>query len=139
MFFFTLIIILDDWLFYHLSLRQIDKTVKNYLLCFVLDIFVLLSWYFITIVSVTQFQLFLIFTGVFFGIKGIWNIILGERTKSKMSSDILLTIYFFILTIYYIKYPQNLIFILILCFIGFILFRAIGEWKNLLLEKELPV
>ncbi|MCD6455857.1 MAG: hypothetical protein J7K81_03590 [Methanophagales archaeon] len=141
MFFFALLIILDDWILYHVALSRITRTIKNYLLCFILDVVVLVSWYFIAIVSEEQFLLFLVFTTIFFGFTSIWGIIFGTRTMKKImiETDIRLVIYFASVSICFMTFLQNYrVFTLTLCFLGFVLLR-IRNWKNLLKEKEVLI
>lgn len=141
MFFFALLIILDDWILYHVALSRITRTIKNYLLCFILDVVVLVSWYFIAIVSEEQFLLFLVFTTIFFGFTSIWGIIFGTRTMKKImiETDIRLVIYFASVSICFMTFLQNYrVFTLALCFLGFVLLR-IRNWKNLLKEKEVLI
>jgi hypothetical protein len=89
-------------------------------------------------VSEEQFLLFLAFATIFFGFTSIWRIILGERNmkKNMIETDIRLVIYFAALSICFMEFLQNYkVFTLMLCFLGFVLFR-IRNQKILLKEKE---
>jgi len=79
---FALGLITADWMEYHLSTQGLELTDLKYAMMLVLDISLLLIWYLLTIVPVEEFPLFVLLTGVFFTLVGVWSgLIMGASFR----------------------------------------------------------
>jgi hypothetical protein len=140
MFFFALLIVLDDWVLYHLSVERIERTVKNYLLCFLLDVVVLITWYLLSVVPEGQLFKFLILSSIYFGITSLWEFTFDkfDFVSFLKNTDIILTIIYLVLATIFKLFQANDFLIVALCYAGFISFRF-KEWMNLLQENNLEL
>lgn len=69
----ALVIIMDDWVSYRLSVQMADPTGRNYLMAFVLDMAILVTWYLSTTVDPHRVEIFLAVLGLFFFLQGVWD------------------------------------------------------------------
>jgi hypothetical protein len=73
---FALVVILGDWVEYQVSVEKIPDTARNYALAFVLDVVILVVWYYLTIVPSSELPLFFGFLAAFFFLQAVWDALL---------------------------------------------------------------
>lgn len=74
----ALAVILGDWVEYRIDVRKVAPTAANYAVAFVLDVVILITWYFLTIVEPAEFEWFLVVGAVFFALQALWDRLLRE-------------------------------------------------------------
>ena len=133
MFFFSLVIIFDDWLLYHIIRSKIKNSARNYIVCYVLDISILITWYFSVLITPDYFYQYLLLIIIFYLICSIWDKIFNVPLLSQ--TDLPLCIYFGILLFLNLYFNISYSIIMPCCYIGFFLIRSF-DWKNLLKVKD---
>ena len=135
---FALLIIFDDWLDYHIGVLHVRRSPQKYFIGYILDILILLTWYFITITPPSKIELYLSFIIAFFFLAGIWDIFIS-RVKIKNifeSSYFQLSIIYSILLVIYFIFSFQRGLLLGISIAIFIILR-IPSWRNLLKEASL--
>jgi len=70
---FAFAIILGDWVEYRIEIREVTSTPTNYALAFVMDMTILITWYFLTILPPGELVWFFAVAGTFFFLQALWN------------------------------------------------------------------
>lgn len=70
---FAFAVILGDWLEYRIDLRNTRSTPANYALAFVLDVVILITWYFLTILPPADLDWFFGVAAAFFLLQALWD------------------------------------------------------------------
>lgn len=70
---FAFAVILGDWVEYRIDIRDVPSTGANYALAFVMDVIILIAWYFLTILPPADLMWFFAVAAVFFLLQALWN------------------------------------------------------------------
>lgn len=130
---FALLIIFDDWLDYHISISLVKRSPREYFIGYILDILILITWHFITVVPPFKVEAYLLFIIVFFILAGIWDItILKIKLKNFFRSSYfkLSVIYLVLLTIHSMWLSMYVGLLLGISVLIFVIMRA-SVWKSL--------
>lgn len=67
------VFILADWIEYQIAVEEVPKERSNYIVAFVLDVVILIVWYYLTIVPVSALDWFFAIAGGFFFLQATWD------------------------------------------------------------------
>jgi hypothetical protein len=140
MFIFALVIVLDDWIMYHISISKIYPSNKNYLLCSILDVIVLINWYLIATLAETRIFEFVLLTAIFYLITSLWGVIFERSFKKIFSETDIIMSFIYAMIAFSQKYylSNSPLTVMLICFICFFLFRLKG-WINLITKENLEI
>jgi hypothetical protein len=85
---FALGILVADWVEYQLSTQALELSDLRYSMMLVLDMLILLCWYLLTIVPEDMFSQFILLTGLFFGLVGVWSGAVMDASLRELLVDI---------------------------------------------------
>ena len=80
---FALFIIFDDWIDYHITTSLVEQSPNKYLVGYVFDILILITWYYVTITPSSQIGLYVFFIILFFFFSGVWDTIMLNNYRIK--------------------------------------------------------
>ncbi len=124
--------ILGDWIEYQISLGEVPSGTSNYVAAFVLDVVILIVWYFLTIIPASELDWFFVIAGVFFLLQASWDwLLLGLHLRALVSKPHLqLTAVFVGFAVLYRYTTLEPIILLVAAAIAF-LARKFPRWRVL--------
>lgn len=129
---FAFLVILGDWIEYQIEKKDTTGSTADYALMFVLDVAILIVWYFLTIIPPADFEWFLAVAAVFFFLQALWDF-----SVLKIQSDLLwrpalhLGVFFSLLAVVQSAYTLSPQYVLLVAFVGFV-GRKSPHWYRLL-------
>jgi|APHM01.1.fsa_nt_gi hypothetical protein len=132
---FAFLVILGDWIEYQIAKEDTTGSTVEYILMFVLDVVILIVWYFLTIISPADFEWFLAIASVFFFLQALWDFtILNLRSELLWRPALHLGVFFSLLAVIQSAYsfpPQYALIVAFVAFVG----RKSPHWYRLLSES----
>lgn len=132
---FAFLVIVGDWIEYQIEKADTTGSTGEYILMFVLDVAILIVWYFLTIISPADFEWFLAIAAVFFFLQALWDLaILGLRSELLWRPGLHLGVSFSILAVVQSVYsipPQDALIVAFVAFVG----RKSPHWYRLLSQS----
>jgi len=137
MLFFSLLIIFDDWLLYHLEIRKMPDSVRTYSVMYVLDIVVIITWYLLFALPKGDIKLFMTLLLLFFAVVSVWEIAFNVQSSGDLlrKSDIPLIIAYSVLLVIHIFSNLSAVAVLIIAIVAFVVSRTYLDWITLLREE----
>lgn len=137
---FALVVILGDWVEYQVSVETVPDTARNYALALVLDVVILVVWYFLTILPSSDLSLFFGFLAAFFFLQAVWDALLLELPALQLlrQGHVQLVAPFVVLGAAAEALDQFQVALLAIGFVLFV-FRKTFVWQDLLQENPEPV
>ena len=131
--------IVGDWVEYQFSIEQGVETPWKYFKALVLDITILVVWYFLTIISVGRIEWFFAVSAAFFFLQYLWDIfVLGDmRMRTEEYAEIELAVTFATLAALAIAEALPVVWLVILSGLLF-LGRKIPVWEFYLAQASSP-
>ncbi len=136
---FALVVIIDDWILYHLSADKIESTVRNQVACFLLDIAVLVIWYLLALHKEDQLAGFGFLLCLFYVSTSLWHILLQQVSPKRWLKETDIGLAATLFLIWFVLDKESTAFNVI-AYVGmvgaFVGFR-LQDWIALVKEREI--
>lgn len=140
---FAFFVLASDWMEYQLSVENVSYTTEKQISMFALDLAILITWTFSTVLQPQQLQTYFVIIGLFVLLQYTWDHVLLESSSQGLfiSANLELVILYGFLLIINLKYtiPQLYLFAVGgLLFVGWKLFIWIDIFKSAQANESIP-